>query len=148
VPPTDPTIYLAITSKSDEQHAPVSSENWFLLINMPYINKNLNEERIELMMNVVLNKLKNFGFDISNNIEFVHTITPFDLESSYSSNKGSIYGISSNSRFTAFKRHPNRSRILKNLFFAGGSVHPGGGVPLVLSSGKLVSDLILNHDNF
>lgn len=148
VPPIDPTIYLAITSKSDEQHAPVSSENWFLLINMPYINKNLNEERIELMMNVVLNKLKNFGFDISNNIEFVHTITPFDLESSYSSNKGSIYGISSNSRFTAFKRHPNRSRILKNLFFAGGSVHPGGGVPLVLSSGKLVSDLILNHDNF
>jgi len=145
--PSDPTIYLAITSKSDKNHAPVLSENWFLLINTPYINKNMKMEDFDKMKSIIIEKLANFGFNVKDYIEIEHTISPFDLESNYYSNKGSIYGISSNNKFTAFKRHPNRSRILDNLYFTGGSVHPGGGVPLVLSSGKLVADLIFEKEN-
>ncbi|MBE2188077.1 MAG: phytoene desaturase [Desulfobulbaceae bacterium] len=145
--PTDPTIYLAITSKTEKNHAPLLSENWFILINMPYINENLKKEEFDLMRQRVLNKLKEFGYDIESNIEYESIITPYDLQNRYGANKGSIYGISSNSKFTAFKRHPNRSKLLKNLFFAGGSVHPGGGVPLVILSGKHVADLIISTES-
>jgi len=55
---------------------------------------------------------------------------------------GALYGASSNDVFAAFLRHPNFSSQIKNLYFCGGSVHPGGGIPLCLLSAKIVSDLI------
>jgi len=54
---------------------------------------------------------------------------------------GSLYGNSSNSIFAAFQRHPNFSNI-KGLYHLGGSVHPGGGIPLCLSSAKIVEGMI------
>ena len=56
--------------------------------------------------------------------------------------KGSLYGSSSNGLFSAFLRHPNFSRKIKNLYFCGGSVHPGGGIPLCLLSAKITAELI------
>jgi phytoene dehydrogenase-like protein len=68
--------------------------------------------------------------------------TPLDLERSYNANAGSIYGIGSNNRRTAFLRPPNRDREIRGLYFAGGATHPGGGLPLVALSGKIVSELV------
>ncbi|MDQ3324001.1 MAG: phytoene desaturase, partial [Acidobacteriota bacterium] len=53
-------------------------------------------------------------------------------------------GVSSNGIFAAFLRPPNKSRDIENLYFAGGATHPGGGIPLVLLSGKMASELIEN----
>lgn len=64
------------------------------------------------------------------------------MEHQTGSYKGSLYGYSSNTRFSAFKRQSNRSKKFKNLFYCGGSAHPGGGIPLVILSGKNVSELI------
>ena len=58
--------------------------------------------------------------------------------------QGSLYGTSSNNILSSFLRHPNFSRKFKNLFFCGGSVHPGGGIPLCLLSSKIACDLIEN----
>jgi phytoene dehydrogenase-like protein len=55
---------------------------------------------------------------------------------------GSLYGTSSNSRLAAFFRHANFSRRTKGLYFAGGSVHPGGGIPLCFKSAKIVADTV------
>ncbi|RYE26084.1 MAG: phytoene desaturase, partial [Sphingobacteriaceae bacterium] len=66
------------------------------------------------------------------------------IESKTSSYQGSLYGTSSNSQFAAFLRHSNKSSKVKNLFFCGGSVHPGGGIPLALLSAKIVSDWVDN----
>jgi phytoene desaturase len=143
--PDDPTIYISITSKSDPYHAPKNCENWFVLLNMPYIcerNKEFWHNEINRMKDSVLDKLRKIGIDVSNNIEVERINTPITFLDYYSSNKGSIYGVSSNSRSMAFRRSPNRSRDIKGLYFAGGSVHPGGGIPLVLSSGKLSAELI------
>jgi phytoene dehydrogenase-like protein len=52
-----------------------------------------------------------------------------------------LYGTSSNNQFAAFLRHANFSSKIKELYFVGGSVHPGGGIPLALLSAKIVDDL-------
>ena len=68
--------------------------------------------------------------------------TPKDIEIKTLSQYGSLYGSSSNSLMSGFLRHPNFSKKIKNLYFCGGSVHPGGGIPLCLNSAKIVSELI------
>ena len=141
--PDDPTIYIAITSKADTAHAPTDGENWFVLLNMPYLAPRQMWEKEKIRMRaVVLDRLKQIGFDIADRIEVEQIYTPEDFAELYASNRGSIYGVSSNSKTTAFKRLPNRSRLLKGLYFAGGSVHPGGGIPLVILSGKIAATLI------
>jgi phytoene desaturase len=148
--PDDPTVYISVSSKTDSEHAPLNSENWFVLLNMPYLSE---EQRIqnwstetERMRDAVFKKLKVIGIDVSNYIEIEHVYTPEDFLNLYASNRGSIYGISSNSRITAFKRHANRSRGIEGLYFAGGSVHPGGGIPLTILSGKMAAELILEAE--
>ena len=64
-----------------------------------------------------------------------------------SSNLGALYGSSSNNKMSAFLRHPNFNSKIKNLYFCGGSVHPGGGIPLCLLSAKIATDLIPNASN-
>jgi phytoene dehydrogenase-like protein len=144
LPPNDPTIYISISSKQDPDHAPAGCENWFVLINMPYLtkgqeNETWNKNRIR---DKIMQKLKRFGMDISGKIQYERTITPLDIADQFHSNRGSIYGISSNTMHSAFRRPPNRSRQLRGLYFAGGSTHPGGGVPLCMLSGKFAAELI------
>jgi phytoene desaturase len=146
-PPDDPTVYISITQKSDPNHAPVDHENWFVLINMPYLTNDENWPEITHKIRAaIFMKLRSHGIDIENKILSEKIITPQDFYDKYQSNRGSIYGLSSNSRNTAFTRPANRNRRLKGLYFASGSVHPGGGVPLALLSGKMVSDLISERE--
>jgi phytoene desaturase len=147
--PDDPTAYISISSKTDPEHAPSNSENWFVLLNMPHLPDKDHiidwVTQTERMRETVFSKLRKIGIDISRHIETEMIYTPEDLLSLYSSNRGSIYGISSNSKTTAFKRHANRSRDIEGLYFAGGSVHPGGGIPLTILSGKMAAELISEH---
>jgi len=144
--PDDPTIYIAITSKLDPVHAPAGGENWFVLINVPYLNENQNwDAEVIRLKKLILEKLNKLGIDISGHIQIEKIINPQDFYDQYRSNRGSIYGISSNDRMTAFRRPANRSREIKGLYFAGGSTHPGGGVPLAMLSGKMCADLILEQ---
>ncbi len=145
-PPSDPTVYVSISSKSDPEHAPAGKENWFVLVNMPYLADGQDWPRdMSRLRETVLQKLARSGFDISDHIESESTITPIDFYRNYASNRGSIYGISSNSRMSAFLRPANRSRDYRGLYFAGGSTHPGGGIPLVLLSGKMAAQLLQRH---
>ena len=143
-PAENPTIYICATSKSDETQAPENCENLFVLVNAPYTNPNVNwENEKKSYRNSIIKKLESFGLnDLENSIEFEQIITPEDFEEKYRANKGSIYGVSSNGIFSAFMRVPNRAKDIENLYFVGGTTHPGGGMPLVLLSGKMAADLI------
>ena len=142
-------MYISISSRTDPEHAPPDGENWFVLLNMPYLSDEDPAEdwksEAERMREAVFTKLKRIGIDISRYIETERIYTPEDLLTLYSSNRGSIYGISSNSKTMAFKRHANRSRDIEGLYFAGGSVHPGGGISLTILSGKMAAELIAEH---
>jgi phytoene dehydrogenase-like protein len=56
--------------------------------------------------------------------------------------RGALYGASSNSKWAAFKRPHNRASDVKGLYFTGGTTHPGGGVPMVMLSGKSAARMI------
>jgi phytoene dehydrogenase-like protein len=144
--PIDPTIYISITKKTDDTHAPIGAENWFILLNMPYNSNKINwDVKKTEVRDLIIKKLKKFGFDIEDDIMFEQSITPTEMESMYLTNKGSIYGLSSNSKFSAFLRQSNRNKKIENLYHVGGSVHPGGGIPLVILSGKIASELVLSN---
>lgn len=137
----DPTVYVNISSKFKADDAPTGCENWFVMINVP---ANTGQDWDVLIPNArqnILNKLsKNLDEDISKLISSESILDPRGIESLTSSYQGSIYGTSSNSRFAAFLRHANKSSKISNLYFCGGSVHPGGGIPLCLLSAKIVSE--------
>jgi phytoene dehydrogenase-like protein len=113
------------------------------MINTPFDSGNDWDPAVNKMRQTVKKKIKNIlGIDLSDNIVFEEVLTPSDIEVRTGSLHGSIYGFSSNSITSAFRRPPIKSPFYKNLFFCGGSVHPGGGIPLVLLSGKHASELI------
>lgn len=143
--PEDPTIYICATSRTDETQAPENCENLFILINAPYTSSATDwENEKQNYRDLIIKKLEGFGLeDLENSIKFEQIITPEDFEEKYRANKGSIYGISSNGIFSAFMRVPNMAKDIENLYFVGGTTHPGGGMPLVLLSGKMACELIL-----
>ena len=139
--PSDPTIYINITSKITEGDAPEGGENWFVLINAPYSSESTPPEEIAALRKRVLQRIKQeLKVDIENRIEAEEVLTPKDIEKETGSYQGSLYGISSNTRLSAFLRHRNRSKRYNGLYHCGGTVHPGGGMPLALLSGMISVD--------
>jgi phytoene desaturase len=139
----DPTVYINITSKQIKEDAPKGKENWFVMINVPSVYGQDWDQMVAIARKNIIAKIsRNLGEDIENHIVFEEKLTPQLIQDKTSSFKGSLYGTSSNSRFAAFFRHKNFSSQYKNLYFCGGSVHPGGGIPLALSSAKIIERLI------
>jgi phytoene desaturase len=144
----DPTVYINITSKMEKgKFAPEGKENWFVMVNTP-ANKGQNWEVIGLFYKeAIIKKLsKLLGEDIAPLIEVEKTLSPVNIESKTASYMGSLYGTSSNNNMAAFMRHPNFSKQIAGLYFVGGSVHPGGGIPLCLRSAKIMADIVLQGD--
>jgi phytoene desaturase len=141
----DPTIYVNITSNIQKEDAPEGCQNWFVMINVPG-NKGQNwDTLIEQARKDILKKLSlRLGQNIEALILNESILDPRSIESKTSSFQGSLYGSSSNNRYAAFLRHANFSSQISNLYFCGGSVHPGGGIPLCLQSARIIADLIPN----
>jgi len=145
VAPRDPTIYVCATSRTDPTQAPPGGENLFILVNVPYLSPEFSWAAEGAgYRTLILDKLEQMGLtNLHDHIVFEATMTPEDLEARYGAQRGAIYGFSSNNLFATFQRPKNRATDIEGLYFAGGSVHPGGGLPLVLLSGKIVSELVL-----
>jgi phytoene desaturase len=139
----DPTVYLNISSKLKPADAPQGCENWFTMINVP-ANTGQDWDKLidDARKNIIAKLSRLLGEDISPLITTESILDPRSIESKTSSYQGSLYGTSSNSQFAAFLRHANKSSKIKGLYFCGGSVHPGGGIPLCLLSAKIVSEWI------
>ena len=142
----DPTVYVNITSKMENSQAPSGKENWFVMINAP-ANVGQDWEKLKQQARItIIEKLNRIlQIDIASLIEVEEILDPVLMEERTTSYQGSLYGTSSNSKLAAFLRHPNFTSDVKNLYFCGGSVHPGGGIPLCLKSAQIVSELIKNE---
>ncbi|MDZ7693906.1 MAG: phytoene desaturase family protein [Balneolaceae bacterium] len=147
-PAGDPTIYIANTSHSDADHAPRGGSNLFILVNAPYLSDSFDwSNEKEEYADLIKNKMENRGMEnLRESIEFEKIITPADFYHLYRSNRGSIYGTSSNSRMAAFMRPANKARGIDGLYLTGGSTHPGGGIPLVILSARHAYELIKRYE--
>jgi phytoene desaturase len=139
----DPTVYINITSQIEESQAPFGKQNWFVMINAP---ANIGQDWEALRQKaraLVIEKINRLlQTNIEEFIEVEEQLDPVAIEASTNSYSGSLYGTSSNNKLAAFFRHPNFKNNIKGLYFCGGSVHPGGGIPLCLKSAKIVSELV------
>ncbi|MEP1854532.1 1-hydroxycarotenoid 3,4-desaturase CrtD, partial [Nonlabens ulvanivorans] len=139
----DPTVYINITSKETKTDAPAGCENWFVMINAPGdYGQDWEAMIVEARKNIIAKINNCLHTDISNYISTEHVLDPRGIEKNTSSYRGALYGAASNDKFAAFLRHPNFNKGLKNLYHVGGSVHPGGGIPLCLLSAQITADLI------
>ena len=144
LPPDDPTIYVSITAKTDPDHAPDGCENWFVLVNAPAIDDRFDwATQAAAYREHVLERLAASGVDVRRKIRVEKRLTPVDIERLTGARRGALYGTSSNDKFNALRRPHNRARDVRGLYFAGGTTHPGGGVPMVTLSGKVAANMLL-----
>lgn len=141
---SDPSIYIYISSKINPTDAPDGCENWLVMINAPNDeDQNWDQILTETRKSVVTKINSTLKTDIEKCIAFEKHASPATIEKWTSSYKGALYGPSVKNIFSTFTRHANFKRSVKGLYFAGGTVHPGGGIPLCLASSKIVSELIV-----
>jgi phytoene desaturase len=139
----DPTVYINITSVYKPDDAPEGCMNWFTMINVPN-NQGQDWDAMiaEARKNIITKVNRILQTDIEPLIEVEDVLEPRTIESRTSSANGALYGNSSNNIYAAFLRHANYSSDIKNLYFCGGSVHPGGGIPLCLLSAKIMTEMV------
>ncbi len=139
----DPTIYINITGKMESGHAPEGKENWFVMINVP-ANYGQDWQQFAQQARIsVINKINRLlDTNIESHIESESLLDPVMIEERTGSYMGSLYGTSSNSKLAAFFRPPNFTSYIRGLYFCGGTVHPGGGIPLCLKSALIATELI------
>ena len=143
--PDDPTIYLVAPTRSDASQAPEGCDNIKILPHIPYINEKqpYTYEDCVALKELVLDKLERMGLtDLRKHTIVEDFWTPFDIEKKYYSNKGSIYGVVSDMKKNFAFKAPKKSRKYKNMYFVGGSVNPGGGMPMVVLSGTHVAKMV------
>ncbi|MFN3640729.1 MAG: phytoene desaturase family protein, partial [Flavobacterium sp.] len=139
----DPTVYVHISTKLNQEDAPEYGESWFVMVNAPC---NVGQDWDHLIVNTRKKVLEKLSRILKRNIESLieeeDSLDPRSIDYKTASYQGSLYGTSSNNPFAAFLRHPNFSSKIKGLYFVGGSTHPGGGIPLCLLSAKIATSYV------
>ena len=144
-PAADPTCYVCAPSLSGDKVAPGTGEALYVLVHTPYLRRHHNwNAMFPAYRNVILKKLKETAGleDIEDRIEVEHALTPQDIHTRYHVLNGAIYGLASHGRFLGAFKPANRVKELKGLYLAGGSAHPGPGMPMVMMSGWIAADTV------
>jgi phytoene desaturase len=143
-PVGDPTVY--VHAPADPDLAPPGCEAWFVLVNAPPHDPDRGVDwdapgLRERYADQVLAVLARRGEDVRDRVRWREVRTPADLERATASPGGAIYGTASHGARAALMRPANRSPV-RGLYLVGGSAHPGGGLPIVALSAKIVADLV------
>jgi 1-hydroxycarotenoid 3,4-desaturase len=136
-PPEDPTVY--VCAEAPERH--------FILTNAPplddkgaRIDWSVEASRCRARIERVLAR---HGWTLQPTA--THELLPTEFAARFPSSKGAIYGLASNSRMAAFRRPANTLPGIGGLYFCGGSVHPGAGLPMVALSARIATRLALQQ---
>lgn len=143
--PDDPTVYVVAPTRTDPSQAPPGCDNLKILPHVPHLgaSRPTTREDYIALKDICLKKLERMGLtDLRRHIVVEDLWTPFDIEARYASNQGSVYGVVCDRRLNFAFKAPKRSSRFDNLFFVGGSVNPGAGMPMVALSGQHVAAMI------
>ncbi|MFW5798484.1 MAG: phytoene desaturase family protein [Planctomycetota bacterium] len=145
VPAPDPTCYLAAPSITEPDVAPEGGEALYVLVHTPHLRPEHDwSTDLASYRNVIVDKLRHTGgmTDIEDRIVFESALTPVDIRDRYLTLDGAIYGLASHGRLTGAIKPGNRSPDFKGLYLAGGSAHPGAGMPMAGMSGWIAADTL------
>jgi phytoene desaturase len=134
-----------VPTVADASLAPEGKDIVYILIPVPNLhNRHLDRSHYEdRMRRVVFTKIRRYtGIDLEEAIETEYKFYPEDYMTRYNIKYGAAFGLSHSFFQSAFFRPPNFDRKIKNLYFVGASTQPGGGLPPVLASSRIVADLI------
>jgi phytoene desaturase len=144
-PADDPTIYVAVSAKSEPGRAPEGCENWFVLVNAPPAGGGFDWDREGeayggRVMGLLEERLGG-GMEggLAGRIEVKEMISPAEFGRRHGAHGGSLYGFASHGALSAFQRAPMRPPGLPGVWMVGGTTHPGGGIPLALLSGWMAA---------
>jgi phytoene desaturase len=144
-PAPDPTCYVCATARTEPEVAPDGGEALYVLVHAPYLRPHHDWQQLwPGYRRTILNKLaKTAGLtDLEERIRVERSLTPADIHHRYGVLDGAIYGLASHGLYTGAFKPANRSRDVRRLYFAGGSAHPGPGMPMVLMSGWIAADTL------
>ena len=145
---SNPSFYVHAPVRTDKSAAPANQDTLSIIIPAPHLDAKSDQDWQRLKQTAresVIRCLKEAGMtDIEEHIKFETCYLPKTWESYCNVTNGSVFGSLSHTIFQmGYFRPHNRHNTYKNLYFAGGSTHPGNGIPLVLLSAKLTSERIL-----
>lgn len=142
-PAANPTCYLAAPARTESNVAPAGGEALYILVHTPYLRPHHDwSKMLPDYRRVILDKLARCGMpDLESRIRFEAHLTPQDIHDRYRVLNGAIYGLASHGKWFGAFKPANRSRHLKGLYLAGGSAHPGPGMPMALMSGWIAADV-------
>ncbi len=144
-PADDPTCYVCAPAITDPSVAPDGGEALYVLVHTPYLRPHHDWARMfPAYRRRILDKLATSAGlkDLESRIVFEEKLTPQDIHDRYGVLNGAIYGLASHGRWLGAFKPGNRSRDLPGLYLAGGSAHPGPGMPMVLMSGWIAADTL------
>ncbi len=143
--PDDPTLYVVAPSRTDPAVCPPGCDNIKILPHIPYlaVGHTSSPEDYRALSELVLDKFERMGLkDLRKHIVVQDMWTPYDIQARYYSNRGAIYGVVSDRNRNFALKAPKASAHYDNLYFVGGSVNPGGGMPMVVLSGQNAAKLL------
>lgn len=142
--PDDLSLYLHMPTITDSTIAPEGCESFYVLSLVPHLDANVNWEEIgQEYRNSVLQYLEdNYLPNLKSNIVAQHHIDPIHFKNTLNSYKGAAFSVKPSLTQTGYMRPHNQSGFFKDLYFVGAGTHPGAGVPAVMASGKIASNLI------
>ncbi|MBN2862694.1 MAG: phytoene desaturase [Bacteroidales bacterium] len=144
-----PTFYIHAPVRTDPDAAPPGYDTISVIVGAGHIDTKKNQDWNLLKKkthDAVIKRLKHLGLeDIEEHILFEICYTPETWEGACNIARGSVFGsLGHNILQMGYFRPHNRHDKYKNLYFVGGSTHPGNGIPNVLMSGMLVAERIIS----
>ncbi|MEM8851759.1 MAG: phytoene desaturase family protein [Pseudomonadota bacterium] len=143
IPAPDPTAYIAAPARTEPGVAPAGGEALYILVHTPHLRPGQNwTQMLPVERQKIMEKLARAAGleDLQERIVIERTLTPQDIHDRYKVLDGAIYGLVSHGRITGAFKPGNRSRQVPDLYLAGGSAHPGPGMPMALMSGWIAAD--------
>ena len=144
-PAPDPTCYVCAPAVTEPEVAPPGGEALYVLVHTPYLRPHHDwSKMLPAYRDRIIRKLvETAGMkDLERHIVVERALTPQDINDRYHVLDGAIYGLASHGKFLGAFKPANRSPDVEGLYLAGGSAHPGPGMPMALMSGWIAADCV------